>query len=131
MGHIFLPLTPSGVARTEPSIVSCVGGSRSKRFREDGETRAFGQLPATRVKGKKMRGAAGGESQITRSGESQNQETASSSRSLLSNRSPSLLSPSPARPASFWKSGKVHGLETGFVMFTNGLPCDVTSSVSP
>src|SRR5213082_1203765 len=26
-------------------------GSRSKRFMEDGETRAFGQLPATRVKG--------------------------------------------------------------------------------
>src|SRR2546429_136187 len=53
------------------------------------------------------------------------------SRSLLSNRSPSLLSPSPARRASFWKSGKVRGLETGFVMFTNGLPCAVTSSVSP
>src|SRR5439155_21721075 len=60
MGHISLPLPPSGVARTERSIVSCVGGSRSKRLREGGETSAFGQLPATRVKGKKMRGAAGG-----------------------------------------------------------------------
>jgi len=65
MGRIFFPLIPSGVARTERSIVSCVGEDQglSDSWRT-ARPALLANCRPTRVKGKKMRGAAGGGSQI-------------------------------------------------------------------